>query len=77
VYKYVSSKGEVIVTFNPSFKIFNLVLNFKFLNYQGVKINNFTRISIIKKWSDFKSVYLCILIVFILIAINIIIKVRF
>jgi hypothetical protein len=38
VYRYTINKGEAIVTFDPSFKIFNLVLDFKILNCQGVRL---------------------------------------
>jgi hypothetical protein len=42
VYRYAINRGESIVTFDPSFKRFNLVLDFKYLNCQGVKVNNYT-----------------------------------
>jgi hypothetical protein len=42
VYKYTINRGAAIVTFDLSFKRFNLVLDFKYLNCQGVKINNCT-----------------------------------
>ena len=42
-YKYGINIGEEAVTFNLSFKRFNLVLDFRDFNYREVKINNYTR----------------------------------
>jgi hypothetical protein len=43
-YRYVFNRGEVVVTFDLSFKRFDLVLDFKYLNCCGVKIDNYTQI---------------------------------
>jgi len=37
-------RREVVVTFDLSFKRFNLVLDFKYLNCCGVKIDNYRQI---------------------------------
>jgi hypothetical protein len=58
IYKFAIDRGEAVVTFDLSFTRFNLVLDFKYLNYCGVKIDNYTQNSTIEKWSDFKSVCL-------------------
>jgi hypothetical protein len=58
IHRYVIDRGEAVVTFDLSFARFNLVLDFKYLNCCGVKIDNHTQNSTIEKWSDFKSVCL-------------------
>jgi hypothetical protein len=44
IYRCAINRREVVVTFDASFKKFNLVLDFKYLNYSGVKIDNYTQI---------------------------------
>ena len=44
LHRYVIDRGETVVTFDLSFKIFELVLDFKYLNCRGVKIYNYTQI---------------------------------
>jgi len=44
IYRYVINRGEVVLTSDLSFKIFNLVLDFKYLNYYRLKIDNYTEI---------------------------------
>jgi len=39
-YRYRINRGEEVVTFNLSFKGFDLVLDFRDFNYHEVKINN-------------------------------------
>ena len=41
--RYGINRGEEAVTFNSSFKRFDLVLDFRDFNYREVKINNYTR----------------------------------
>jgi hypothetical protein len=42
-YRYGINRGEEAVTFNLSFKRFDLVLDFRDFNYREVKINNYTQ----------------------------------
>jgi len=58
IHRYIINRGEAIVTFDLSFIRFNLVLDFKYLNYCRVQIDNYTQNSTIEKWSDFNSVRL-------------------
>jgi hypothetical protein len=44
IYRYINDRGEAVVTFGLSFKRFNLVLDFKYLNCCGVKIDNYIQI---------------------------------
>jgi hypothetical protein len=44
LHRYAINRGEVVVTFNLGFKRFNFVLDFKYLNCRGVKIDNHTQI---------------------------------
>jgi hypothetical protein len=43
LHRYVINRGEVVVTFDLSFKRFDLVLDFKYLNCRGEKINHYTQ----------------------------------
>ena len=43
-HRYAINRGEVVVTFDLSFKRFDLVLDFKYLNCVRVKIDNHTQI---------------------------------
>jgi hypothetical protein len=42
--KYAIDRGEAVVIFDPSFKIFDLEFDFKYLNCHGVKIDNYIQI---------------------------------
>jgi len=44
LHRYVIDRGEAVVTFDLNFKIFELVLDFKYLNCRGVKIDNYIQI---------------------------------
>jgi hypothetical protein len=43
MHRYVINR-EAVITFDLSFKRFKLVLDFKYLNYCGVNIDNYTQI---------------------------------
>jgi hypothetical protein len=49
IHRCIIGGGEAVVTFNLSFTRFNLILDFKYLNYYRVKINNYTQNSTIEK----------------------------
>jgi hypothetical protein len=42
IYRYVVNTGEAVLIFDLSFKRFNLVLDFKYLNCYRVKIDKYT-----------------------------------
>ena len=44
IHRFIINRGEAVVTFDPSFKRFRYVLDFKYLNCRGVKIDNYTQI---------------------------------
>ena len=44
LHRYEINRGEIVVTFDLSFKRFDLVLDFKYLNCRKVKIDNYTQI---------------------------------
>jgi hypothetical protein len=44
LHRYAINRGEVVVTFDLSFKRIDLVLDFKYLNCRGIKINNYIQI---------------------------------
>ena len=44
IHRFIINRGEAVITFDPSFKRFRYVLDFKYLNCSGVKIDNYTQI---------------------------------
>jgi len=54
LHRYAINRGEVVVTFDLSFKRFDLVLDFKYLNCRGVKIDNYTQI-LLRRRTDLKT----------------------